>query len=236
MSEFSIDEVVPRAKEILRHLGNRLLTGILVAVPLVVTILVLNIAYRFIDGLSAPLWRALGLQGVAGLGFISTIALLILLGFMATHVVGRRLIEAMEQIILRVPLIAPLYRAIKQALESIRKMKDSQQFKRVAYIEYPSAGCFLFGFVTGYYIETRTGNDMTLVFLPTSPNPLTGFVLAVPSEKVVDSGLSLEQASKLIMSAGLVTPDLSSQGGEVPVAPMPGAPFSGSVKPETGGK
>ena len=207
MSDFSTKQVLHQSKQILRHLGNRLLTGILVAVPLVVTILVLNVAYRFIDGLSAPLWSALGMEGVIGLGFVSTIALLILLGFMATHVIGRRVIEGMEQVILRVPLIAPVYNAVKQTLESFRKMKGSQQFKRVAYVEYPSPGCFLFGFVTGQYIETRTGNEMTLVFLPTSPNPLTGFVLAVPSEKVVDSGLTLEQASKLIMSAGLVTPE-----------------------------
>lgn len=226
MSDFSLEDAVPRAKVLLRHLGNRLLTGILVSVPLVVTILVLNIAYRFIDGLSAPLWRALGLQNVVGLGFISTLAMLILLGFMATHVIGKRIIEGMEHVILRVPLIAPVYNAVKQALESFRKMKGNQQFKRVAYIEYPSPGCFLFGFVTGQYMESRTGQDMTLVFLPTSPNPLTGFVVAVPSEKVVDSGLTLEQASKLIMSAGLVTPDsmdpavpMSSTG--IPPFPMP---------------
>jgi uncharacterized membrane protein len=215
MSDFSTEQVLHQSKQILRHLGNRLLAGILVAVPLVVTILVLNVAYRFIDGLSAPLWSALGMEGVIGLGFVSTIALLILLGFMATHVIGRRVIEGMEQVILRVPLIAPVYNAVKQTLESFRKMKGSQQFKRVAYVEYPSPGCFLFGFVTGQYIETRTGNEMTLVFLPTSPNPLTGFVLAVPSEKVVDSGLTLEQASKLIMSAGLVTPE--SPEGNFPV-------------------
>ncbi len=216
MSDFSTKQVLHQSKQILRHLGNRLLAGILVAVPLVVTILVLNVAYRFIDGLSTPLWSALGMEGVIGLGFVTTIVLLILLGFMATHVIGRRVIEGMEQVILRVPLIAPVYNAVKQTLESFRKMKGSQQFKRVAYVEYPSPGCFLFGFVTGQYIETRTANEMTLVFLPTSPNPLTGFVLAVPSEKVVDSGLTLEQASKLIMSAGLVTPE--SPGDTFPIS------------------
>jgi len=195
----------------LGHLGNRLLAGILVAVPLVVTILVLNVAYRFIDGLSAPLWMALGLGDVIGLGFITTIAILILIGFMATHVIGRRIIETAEAFFLRLPLIAPLYRAVRQAIESARQMKGSRQFKRVVYIEYPSTGCFLFGFVTGEYHESRTGHEMTLVFLPTSPNPLTGFVLAVPNERVMDSGLSLEQASKLIMSAGLVTPSAEDE-------------------------
>lgn len=227
LKNFSWHDFSTKGSVVLRHLGQRLLTGVLIAVPLVVTILVLNVAYRFIDGLSAPLWRALGIGNVMGLGFITTIALLIALGFMATNVIGRRVIEGMEKVIQRVPVMAPLYNAVKQALDSVKKMQSSQQFKRVAYIEYPSEGCYLFAFVTGQYLEPQGGRDMTLLFVPTSPSPLTGFVVAVPTEKVIDSGLSLEQASKLIMSAGLVTPGSAASVAESvhePGVPSPLAP------------
>jgi uncharacterized membrane protein len=199
-------ERLDRFREILRHLGNRLLTGVLVAVPLVVTAWVLLLAYRFVDGITRPFYAAIGFKGVPGLGFVTTIILLILLGFMATHVLGRRIIEAIELLILRIPLMAQLYTAVKQALESFKNMKANAPFKRVVYVAYPSEGCFLVGFVTGQIWDEALGHEMTSVFLPTSPNPLTGFVVAIPSEKVIESGLSLEQATKIIMSAGLVAP------------------------------
>lgn len=206
-------------KVLLRQLWRRLLTGILVTVPLVVTILVLNIAYRFITGISSPLWKALGVENLPLLGFLTTIGMMIFVGFMATHVLGKRIIETTEQFILRVPLISPLYSAVKQALESFRTMKQAGQFKRVVYVEYPSEGCFLLGFVTNQFTEPSTGQDFTLVFVPTSPNPLTGFVIAIPCERVRESALSLEQASKLIVTAGLVVPPpVTAPSGAIAVA------------------
>jgi len=193
-------------RRILGHLGNRLLTGILVAVPLIVTIWVLALAYRFINGISSPFWAALGIENIPILGFLTTLLLLIGLGFMATHVIGRRILEAVETIIGRLPLVSQLYNAIKQAIDSFKQMNSNPPFKRVAYVEYPSEGCFLIGFVTGQFTEGKTGRNLTLVFLPTAPNPLTGFIVAIPDEKIVDSDLTLEQATKMIITAGLVVP------------------------------
>jgi uncharacterized membrane protein len=190
---------------ILRHVGNKLLAGILVSVPLIVTILVLRIAYQAIDSVTSPFLSALGIN-FFGSGFLATVLLVLGLGFMATNVIGRRIIDACEGGISRVPLIAPLYSAVKQALESFRDIKDKRRFRSVAYIEYPSKGCHLVGFVTGNLVDPINKRPMTTVFLPTSPNPLTGFVVVVPDELVIESGLTLEQASKLIVSAGLVSP------------------------------
>jgi len=185
--------------------GNKLLAGILVSVPLIVTILVLRIAYQAIDSVTSPFLSALGIN-FFGSGFLATVLLVLGLGFMATNVIGRRIIDACEGGISRVPLIAPLYSAVKQALESFRDIKDKRRFRSVAYIEYPSKGCHLVGFVTGNLVDPINKRPMTTVFLPTSPNPLTGFVVVVPDELVIESGLTLEQASKLIVSAGLVSP------------------------------
>lgn len=192
-------------KSLLRRLGSTLLAGVLVAVPLVVTLMVLRVAYQAINNVSAPIYAALG-WNVPGLGFITTVLLVLLLGFMATNVLGKQLIEAVENLLLRVPLVSQLYGAVKQALESFKSIRSKTKFKSVAYIPYPCEGYLLVGFVTGSLYDPVHRQDMTTIFLPTSPNPLTGFVLAVPTEKVIESGLSLEQASKMIVSAGLVAP------------------------------
>lgn len=193
-------------------LSNKLLAGVLVSVPLIVTVLVLRVAYQTIDAVMAPFLRAFGLR-LPGAGFVATMVLLLGTGVMATNVIGRRLIARFEAFLLRIPVIAPLYGAVKQALESFQQIKESRKFRGVAYLEYPSPGCRLIGFVTGNLNDPVVGRPMTTLFIPTSPNPLTGFVVAVPDELVMESGLTLEQASKLIVSAGLVTPQAGAAVG-----------------------
>lgn len=199
-------ENAARARGVMRLLWGRLLTGIVIMVPLIVTLWVLNLAYTYIGKISEPLWGALHVENQTFLNFLTTLLLLIGVGFLATYGPGQRLIDRAEMILMRVPLIAPLYGAIKQMLDSFRMMKSSAQSKRVVYLEYPSEGSLLVGFVTGQYFEPRQQRDYTLVFLPMAPNPLAGFVVAVPPEKLIECSLSFEEASKLIVSGGLVVP------------------------------
>jgi uncharacterized membrane protein len=196
------------ATSFLRHLGNRLLTGVAVAIPIIATVLVLEVSYNFINGVTAPLYRALKIS-IPGLGFITTLLILMLLGFMASHVVGNKILQILESFIRRIPLVAQIYSVVKQALESFKTMKSTENFKRVAYVECPSTGCMLVGYVTGQIFEPNLGGVMTMVFVPHSPNPLTGFLIIVENHKVVESTLTLEQVTKLIMSAGLVAPAMN---------------------------
>ncbi|MFI0348351.1 MAG: DUF502 domain-containing protein [Chthoniobacterales bacterium] len=189
----------------LKHLCNRLLTGIAVAVPLIATVLVMEVTYNFINGVSAPLYRALKIN-IPGIGFVTTLVLLVFLGFMATHVLGRKILQLFEAFLHRIPLVSQVYSVVKQALESFKTIKATENFKRVAYVECPSSGCMLVGYVTGQIYEPHLGGQMTMVFVPHSPNPLTGFLIIVENHKVVESSLTLEQVTKLIMSAGLVAP------------------------------
>jgi uncharacterized membrane protein len=193
------------ATRLLRLLWSRLLTGIVIAVPLIVTLGVLWFGYTSIAKISQPIWDTLGVKDQTFLNFLTTLLLLIAVGFMATHVMGRQLIDRLEAVLMRVPLIAPLYGAIKQMIDSFRMMKSGEA-KRVVYLEYPSEGSLLIGFVTGQYFEPRQQRSYTLVFLPMAPNPLAGFVVAVPDEKLRECSLSFEEASKLIVSGGLVVP------------------------------
>jgi len=84
----------------------------------------------------------------------------------------------------------------------------------VAYVDYPSPGCRLIGFITGSYTDPDSGSHKTAIFIPTSPNPLTGFTLLVDDERVINSKISLEDASKMILSAGLVSPGSEEEDGE----------------------
>lgn len=203
--ELSARDQLGKAGRVLVHLRNRLLAGIAVAVPVIVTVWVINIGYNFIKGITEPFWRAVGLQ-FPGLAFVTTLLLLIFLGFMATHVLGKAVLERFEKLMLRVPLVATVYGGVKQVLDSFKGTQNTSRFKRVAYVPYFSEGHMLLGFVTGEMHDAKLDRTFTTVFVPTAPNPMTGFIILVPGEKVIDTGLTLEQAWKMIVSAGIVSP------------------------------
>ena len=127
-------------------------------------------------------------------------------GFAVTNRPGRRALSWVEGRIDRLPILGFVYSSIRQLVDALKGLGGERKFKGVAYIEYPSPGCRLLGFVTANYHDAQTGKDVTAVFMPTSPNPLTGFVVIVDDEKVTKSDMTLEEASKLIISAGLVSP------------------------------
>ena len=211
-------------RPVLKAVRNKLFTGILVAIPIIVTLWVLQIAYNFIKGISNPvlaqIWLVrpdaqthdpgLTIGQLPGVSFFVTILILVLLGVMATNVLGQRILEWMERLMLRVPIVATIYTAVKQVIDSIRSFNNAANFKRVVYIEYPSEGCRLIALVTGQFYDEALGKEMTTVVIPTAPNPMTGLVVLVESSKLIESSLTIEEATKLIVSAGLVAPRRSN--------------------------
>ena len=186
-------------------LGNRLLAGILFAIPLVVTYWVLSFGYGLVTGLSDPWLKAFGVD-FPGAGFLITILAFIGLGFMATHVIGRRMLDRFERFMLRVPVAGPIYSGAKQVLQTIQGVGTNPKPKRPVVVEYLLPGSYLFGYATGHFTEAGTGREMTTVFVPTAPNPTTGLIIAVPSEKVRACDLSMEEATKMLVSGGLIMP------------------------------
>lgn len=213
-------EIFRICRPFLSSARNKLFTGILVAIPIIVTIWVLQIAYNFIKGISNPflsqIWLArpdaqnhhpgLTLGEIPSVSFFVTLMILMFLGIMATNVLGRRILEWMERVMLRVPIVATIYAVVKQLVDSVRAFNNASNFKRVVYIEYPSEGCRLIALVTGQFYDPALGIEMTTVVIPTAPNPMTGIVLLVESSRLIESSLSIEEATKLIVSAGLVVP------------------------------
>jgi len=201
------DHPPPRSRpaRVLGLLGNRLLAGIAIAVPLVVTYWVLAFGYRVITGLSEPWLKTFGLN-IPGLGFFITLAFFTALGFMAAHVIGRRLLERGESFVLRIPVIASIYAGSKQILQSLQGATAAGKSRRVVTVDFLDTGSYLIGFATGSFTEAGSGRVMSTVFVPTAPNPTTGLIIAVPAERVKDCDMSMEEASKLLFSGGLVTP------------------------------
>ncbi len=217
---------VPNWRAILVVLRNKLFAGIVAAIPLIVTFYVLKIAYGFINDISEPFLDKL-FGHIAGLGFAVTLVMLMGLGFVSTNVLGQRMLLGFEKLMLRIPLAATIYAGVKQVIDSVKAFNSGTQFKRVAYVEYPSPGCKLIGFVTGQYFDERLRLDMTSVVIPTAPNPMTGLVIVVESSRVIDSALTIEEATKLIVSAGLVVP--RKKGAPVEPTPVAAWPIPDSV-------
>ena len=204
-----MDGAAPGARRMPRligSLGNRLLTGIAFAVPLVVTYWVLSFGYGLVTGLSDPWLKALGVD-FPGAGFFITILAFIGLGFMATHVIGRRLLDRFELFMLRIPVAGSIYSGAKQVLQTIQGVGTGPKPKRAVVVEYLMPGSYLFGYATGYFTEAGSHREMTTVFVPTAPNPTTGLLIAVPADKVRDSDLTMEEATKMLVSGGLITPE-----------------------------
>ena len=194
-----------RFARFLGALGNRLFAGILFAIPLVVTYWVLSFGYGLVTGLSDPWLKAFGIY-FPGAGFLITILAFIGLGFMATHVIGRRMLDRFEAFMLRIPVVGSIYSGAKQVLQTIQGVGSSPKPKRAVVVEYLVPGSYLFGYATGHFTEAGTGREMTTLFVPTAPNPTTGLIIAVPSEKVRDCDLTVEEGTKMLVSGGLIAP------------------------------
>ena len=194
-------------REILADIRNKLITGVVLAVPLIVTVWVIKTAYTFINAIGAsyltPIFNG---REIPGLGFIVTLLVLICLGYVATNVYGQRILDWSERQFMKLPVVATIYTVVKQVIDSFKSFNDMANFKRVVYVQYPSEGCKLIGLVTGQYFDHKLEQEMISVVIPTAPNPMTGLVVIVEASKVVESELSMEEAMKLIVSAGLVSP------------------------------
>ena len=139
--------------------------------------------------------------------FFVPIILLACVGLAVTNRPGQAVVNWVDGALTRVPFIGFLYSTIKQGVDAFRDMGGPRKFKGVAWVEYPSPGCRLLGFITGSFIDAKTKKEVTSVFIPTSPNPMTGFVVVVDEDRLDNSELTVEEATKLLLSAGLVAPD-----------------------------
>ena len=144
-----------------------------------------------------------------GLGVLVALVFLILIGMLATNFMGRFFVRIGESILDRLPVVRSLYGATKQIFETVFA-NQSDAFREVVMVEYPRKGMWVIGFLTGKSkgeVQKKTGKDTVNIFVPTTPNPTSGFLLFVPEKDIIRMDMSVEEGIKLVVSAGIVTPD-----------------------------
>ncbi|MEQ8736343.1 MAG: DUF502 domain-containing protein [Rhodospirillaceae bacterium] len=196
------------------RLRNYFLTGILVTAPLVITFYAAYVVVSFIDntvtGLLPDTYNPNTYLpfSVPGVGLIVLFTTLVVIGFLTANFLGRLLIKWGEMLLERMPVIRNVYSAIKQIFETILK-SQSTAFRDVVLVEYPRKGLWCIGFVSGTTkgeVQNLTADEMVNVFLPTTPNPTSGFLLFVPRKDMTKLHMTVEEGIKMVVSGGIITP------------------------------
>ncbi len=212
--------------------------GILAFAPIGITVWAISWIVQRLDALLLPRVLKVVFPGVSDppaipfLGALFTLVVILLFGVVARHLFGWELVRLWERVLTRVPVARSIYSAVKQLFEAIFRDSEEQSFRRVVLIEYPRRGIWAIAFTTGPVVGVvgrKLDEPMANVFVPTTPNPTSGFYLLIPETDLHEIDLSVEQAFKMIMSAGLVTPDGPDATEEEATAPAvpAGSPIPG---------
>jgi uncharacterized membrane protein len=194
-------------------LKNVFLAGLAVTVPVGLTIYILIFLIDLMDGLLRVVPAAyhpdhfLGFR-IPGLGVLATILLIFFAGLVTTSYAGARIFRFAEALVDRIPLVRGMYQAIKQIVQTMVS-KEGQSFKKVVLVEFPRKGLYTVAFVTGDTtgeLREKTGGRCLNIFIPTTPNPTSGYYVMVPEDSLTTLEMSVEEAFKLIISGGLLAP------------------------------
>ena len=211
--------------------------GLLAFAPLGITVWAIAWIIQRLDNLLLPWVLKLLIPGLEEpprlplVGALFTLLVIILFGVVVRHLFGGELVRASERILQRVPVARSIYGAVKQLVEAILQADDRQRFNRVVLVEYPRRGLYALAFTTGPTegaLARAVPGRMVNCFVPTTPNPTSGFYLLAPEEELIPLAIGVEEAFKVIMSAGLVAPADPGEGGEAEGAraaaprPLPG--------------
>lgn len=227
-----------RRASLLQRIRINFLTGLVVVAPIFLTIYLVWLFVGFVDDRVLPFVpefynpRTYIGRDIPGIGLVFFLIITTIIGWLTKGIFGRQLVRMGESFVERMPVVRSIYNALKQIVETIFSQSQTS-FKQACLIEYPRRGIWAVAFVsteTRGEVREKSGNaEMMSVFLPTTPNPTSGFLLFVPREDVVLLDMSVEDAAKLVISAGLVVPPTAEEirAGRKP-APRNGRPATPS--------
>lgn len=213
---------------VVKSLRRYLMAGILIWLPLALTILIFLFLLRFADRalLLLPAQYKEWLPPVPGLGAVLALLILLLTGFLGANLFGQRMVRFYENVLHRIPLVRSVYGAIKHFAEIVFS-EEGRSFKKVLLIEFPRPGLYSICFLTSEdvrEVQERTEDDVITVFMPTTPNPTTGFMMFVARKDTVELDMPVEEALKMIISLGVVVPHWQNPNPGRPLARFPGRP------------
>ncbi len=201
-----------------RNIRRRLFAGLLVILPIFVTFYVIKFLLGLIGGILSPLVRKVFLIFgfalrnssvdefvVTSVAFVLVFVVLYFIGVFATNFFGKLLIKYFEVILDKMPIIKNIYKSCKQLIELIG-LPSRKAFKRVVIVDYPRVGMKVVAFVTGS-MKNNAGTELTSIFIPTTPNPTSGFLIYLPEEEIIETNMTIEEGMKLIVSGGILVPE-----------------------------
>jgi uncharacterized membrane protein len=209
-----------------RAFRNYLIGGLLVWIPIMITVWVVRFLSGILDQslvLLPPTWRPEALFGtyVPGVGIALSLLVLLLTGILGKNLFGRQLVDGVESLVRRIPVIGAVYAGAKSFSETVLTDKG-RSFKQVVMVEFPRKGIFSIGFITSHELEevqAKTEQVVTCVFVPTTPNPTTGFIVLVPKAEVVLLDMTVDEAFKMLLTLGVVVPTWKNKPVDGRLAP-----------------
>jgi uncharacterized membrane protein len=188
---------------------RKFIAGLFVLIPAIITVLAITWFFRLVDGILEPVYfRILGYH-TPGLGFVSAIVLVFIVGIISTNVFGKKIILFFERIFLNIPVFRSFYTAVKQLVDAFSPESKTSSFKRVVIIEYPRKGSYAFGFLTKErtVLADNTGKEANLraVYVPTN-NLYLGEIVLVPEGDVFATDIPVDEGIKIILSGGIAAP------------------------------
>ena len=193
--------------KIFKKISNNFFKGILISAPIIITFYIAWGLIKFFDKKASPLLGTFPFE-IPGFGLITVFIFFALIGFITTGLFGRIFSTFFENILSRMPVLRNIYSGLKQLFEAILT-KKTNSFREVVLLEYPRNGIWAMGFLTGDTkgeVNRKTKDQMVNIFLPTTPNPTSGFLLFVPKKDVLRLTMTVEEGIKMIISAGMLTP------------------------------
>ena len=189
---------------ITQNFRSKLFAGVATLLPLYLTFFVIKFLFVTLEEMSDPLLKRFNLD-IPGLGIILTVLLIYILGFLVTNFMGRKIFNLGERIVKKVPIVNMIYTTLKQITDTFTK-GSTDAFEGAVYIQYPRQGLWTMAFISGES-KTKDGVPYYHLFVPTTPNPTSGFFLMIPQADTVATGMSVEDGLKTIISGGLLAPE-----------------------------
>ena len=186
------------------HIRTTLLAGLAIIIPVGITFLILKFIFDFFDPVLKPVFNQFIDNYTPGMGIVALAIVIYLVGLVTTHVLGRRLINLGHSLVDRVPVINAVYRAARQATDVFSNANS--KFTSVVLVDFPGYGLRSIGLVTSK-LKDQDGNTLLAVYMPTSPLPTSGFLVILPENRVTPTDIPVDDAMKLVISAGVVAPE-----------------------------
>jgi uncharacterized membrane protein len=221
----------PKALSPARKVRNYLIGGLLIWIPIMITVWVVTFLSGILDSslvLLPPSWRPEAVFGryVPGVGTVLSLLLLFLTGVLVKNLFGGQMVAGLESLVRRIPVVGAVYGGAKTFSETVLTDKG-KSFKQVVMVEFPRKGVFSIGFITSHELEeaqARTDKEVTSVFVPTTPNPTTGFLVLVPKDELVLMDMTVDEAFKMLLTLGVVVPTWKHKPVDGRLAPPQSGP------------